>query len=88
MKKSNFIKSSRLMKKICLIVVACTLNVAMVNAQVTDPDDPGDGGDLGGETTTVPFDGNGVIVLVTIGTSYGIARTYKTRSESPDINSQ
>jgi len=66
-------------RALSIITAACLLNITVVNAQ-SGPDEPTDGGDLGGETN-VPFD-DGVGLLVAGGVCYGFWRTYETKKQA------
>lgn len=66
-------------RALSIITAACLLNITTANAQ-DGPDNPTDGGDLGGETN-VPFD-DGVGFLVAGGVCYGIWGTYNTKRQA------
>lgn len=66
-----------------IMFVTCVLSISAVHAQDQyNPDDPTDGGELGGETG-VPFDG-GVSMLLVAAVGYGAKKAYDTRKKDEE----
>ena len=75
MSTKTICKSINFIKAFTVITVAFLLNVTTVSAQ-DGPEQLDD--DLGGETTTVPFDG-GVNLLIAMAVVYGARKLYEAK---------
>lgn len=74
-------------RTLSVMMAVCLLSIGAVHAQDEfNPDDAGDGGELGGETS-VPFDG-GVSMLVIGTVCYGMKKTYDAKIKVEDAGGE